>query len=311
MTSDTARPASVGKPRRAGRGLFRRLVMNPGAFIGALILTVLVLAAIFAPFIAPYSWEETFVGPSLGPPSIDHLFGTDVHGRDVFSRILYGGRFSLSVGIATVIFSLVFGSIFGLVIAYSGGRVDEIGIMVIDVMLGFPSIMLALLIVAVLGVGLTNVVVAVGIAGIPPFARVIRGAALAVKARPFIEATRALGAGQWRIIFRHLLPNVLAVITVMGTLNLASAILSTATLSFLGLGAQPPTPEWGAMLNSSREYMRYGPWTMIAPGVALFMAVMSVNLLGDRLREILDPRVSDKKETTLVEDGTDSHEHGT
>ena len=208
--------------------------MNPGAFIGALILIVLVLAAIFAPFIAPYSWEETFVGPSLGPPSIDHLFGTDVHGRDVFSRILYGGRFSLSVGIATVIFSLVFGSIFGLVIAYSGGRVDEIGIMVIDVMLGFPSIMLALLIVAVLGVGLTNVVVAVGIAGIPPFARVIRGAALAVKARPFIEATRALGAGQWRIIFRHLLPNVLAVITVMGTLNLASAILSTATLSFLG-----------------------------------------------------------------------------
>ncbi len=307
MTSDTAHSAAIAKPRRAGRNRrFRQLVMNPGAFIGALVLIVLVITAIFAPLIAPYSWEETFVGPSLGPPSIDHIFGTDVHGRDVFSRILYGGRYSLSVGIATVIFSLVFGSIFGLIIAYSGGRVDEIGVVVIDVMLGFPAIMFALLIVAVLGVGLTNIVIAVGIAGIAPFARVVRGAALAVKARPFVEATRALGAGQWRVILRHLLPNVLAVIIVMGTLNLASAIISTATLSFLGLGAQPPTPEWGAMLNNSREYMRYGAWTMIAPGVALFLAVMSVNLLGDRLREVLDPRVSDKRQPTLIEDDTDS-----
>jgi ABC-type dipeptide/oligopeptide/nickel transport system permease subunit len=255
-------------------------------------LLIFVFGSLFAPLLAPYNWKATNVGPRLSAPSLEHLFGTDLHGRDVFSRMLYGGRYSLSVGIATVLFSMLAGSLFGILVAHFGGRIDHFGVLAIDVMLGFPPIVLAILIVAVLGVGLSNVVVAVGIAGIPRFARVVRGAALAIKSRPYLEATQALGVGNWRVMLRHLLPNVLPTITVLATLNLASAIISTASLSFLGLGAQPPTPEWGAMLNDSREYMRHAPWTMIFPGLALFLSVMSVNLLGDRLSEILDPRVS-------------------
>jgi len=287
-------PAREGgrEGRSRARRVWRQLVMNPGAFIGALILLTLVVGAVVAPWVAPYDWKEQFVGPRLSPPSATHWFGTDLFGRDVFSRVLYGGRFSLSVGIATVLFSMIVGSLFGLFIAHFGGRIDHVGVMIIDVMLGFPPIVLAILIVAVLGVGLPNVVVAVGIAGIPRFARVVRGSTLAIKNRPFVEASQALGAGSLRVVLRHLLPSVLPTITVLATLNLAGAIISTASLSFLGLGAQPPTPEWGAMLNKSRDYMRFASWTMIFPGLALFLSVMSVNLLGDRLSEVLDPRVS-------------------
>jgi ABC-type dipeptide/oligopeptide/nickel transport system permease subunit len=295
MTPDVLPPtdaAEAAAHRRRRRQRLRQLVSNPGAFIGALVLIILIMTALFAPLIAPYDWKEQYVGPRLSAPSAAHPFGTDLFGRDVLSRVIYGGRFSLSVGIATVLFSMIVGSLFGITIAHFGGRIDDAGVMIIDVMLGFPPIVLAILIVAVLGVGLQNVVVAVGIAGIPRFARVVRGAALSIKGRPFVEASGALGAGDLRVILRHLLPNVLATITVLATLNLAGAIISTASLSFLGLGAQPPTPEWGAMLNKSRDYMRFAPWTMIFPGLALFLSVMSVNLLGDRLSEVLDPRVS-------------------
>lgn len=296
MVDTKANPAKLlPEPKRKGRAVWRKLVMNPGAFIGGVILLILVLSALFAPLLAPYDWKATGVGPRLSAPSAEHLFGTDLHGRDLFSRMLFGGRYSLSVGIATVLFSMSLGSLFGIAIANFGGRIDRFGVMAIDVMLGFPPIVLAILIVAVLGVGLSNVVVAVGIAGVPRFARVVRAATLSVKSRPFVEATQAVGAGQGRVMLRHLFPNVLPTITVLATLNLASAIISTASLSFLGLGAQPPTPEWGAMLNASREYMRHAPWTMIFPGLALFLSVMSVNLLGDRLSEVLDPRASKGK----------------
>ncbi|MEM7022980.1 MAG: ABC transporter permease [Pseudomonadota bacterium] len=268
----------------------RRFLGHPGAAIGAVILAVFVFAAVFAPLVAPYDWIETDVGPRLGAPSTDHWFGTDLHGRDVFSRVVYGARFSLSVGIATVLLALIVGGAFGIFIAFVGGRVDALGARAIDVMFGFPSIVLSILIVAVLGVGLVNVVIAVGVAEIPYFARVVRGAVLAVKEHLYIEASRALGARDLRIMVRHLLPNVFPTLIVLASLDLGSAIISTASLSFLGLGAQPPTPEWGAMLNSGREYMRYAPWVMIFPGLALFLAVMSVNLLGDRLRQALDPR---------------------
>ncbi|MDA0699775.1 MAG: ABC transporter permease [bacterium] len=287
-------PLRLEASSRRGRRnrLIRRLILHPGAFLGGLVLLTLVLAAIFAPQLAPYDWRATGVGPRLAPPSAQHLLGTDLHGRDVFSRLVHGGRYSLTVGITTVLFSMVVGSLFGITIAYFGGRIDHYGSMAIDVMLGFPPIVLAILIVAVLGVGLTNVVIAVGIAGIPRFARVVRSAVLVVKAKPFVEATRALGAPHARMIFRHMLPNVVPTIIVLTTLNLAGAIISTASLSFLGLGAQPPVPEWGAMLNTSREYMRHAPWTMVFPGLALFASVMAVNLVGDRLSELLDPRVS-------------------
>lgn len=278
-----------------GRVSLKMLIANPGALIGGIILILLTVVTIFAPQLAPHSWRATNVGPRLTRPNAEYLFGTDIQGRDVLSRTLYGGRYSLAVGLATVAFSMIFGSLFGVIIAYFGGRIDSYGVMLIDVLLGFPTIVIAILIVAVIGVGLPNVVIAVGIAGMPNFARVVRGAALSVNTRPFMEATRALGASHTRLIFRHLLVNVMPTIIVLTTLGLAQAILATASLSFLGLGAQPPTPEWGSMLNSSREYMRHAPWTMIFPGLAIFASVMSVNLVGDRLSEILDPRSKRQK----------------
>lgn len=270
---------------------------HPGAAIGVVVLLVLVLASLFAPWIAPFDPAKTDVGMRLGAPDAVNLFGTDLFARDIFSRIVWGGRYSLTVGIATVLFALVIGSGLGILLGYSGGRIDAIGSRGIDVMLGFPSVVLAILVVVVLGVGLVNVVIAVGIAQVPRFARVARGAVLAVKEQLFIDSARAIGADGWRIMSRHLLPNVVPTLIVLGTLNLGEAILSTATLSFLGLGAQPPTPEWGAMLNGGREYMRYAPWMMIFPGLALFLAVMSVNLIGDRLSYLLDPKSRVRKAT--------------
>jgi ABC-type dipeptide/oligopeptide/nickel transport system permease subunit len=281
-------------PRKGSRAL-RRFATNPGALIGGFILLVLVAGSLLAPAVAPYDWNATDAGPRLAPPSSKHFFGTDLHGRDIFSRILYGGRLSLSVGLATVLFSALFGSIFGVIIGYLGGRADAIGSRAIDVLLGFPPIVKAILIVAILGVGLTNVVIAAGIAGIPRFARVVRGAVLAVKEQPYFEAARALGARNRSIMWKHLVPNILPTIIVLASLDLGGAIISTASLSFIGLGAQPPTPEWGAMLNQGREYMRYAPWMMIFPGLMLFLAVMSVNLLGDRLSQALDPRMAKKQ----------------
>lgn len=212
----------------------------------------------------------------------------------MFSRVIYGARFSLAMGLTTVAISLVFGALLGIVIAYGGGRIDRVGARVIDAMLCFPPIILAILIVAVLGVGLVNAALAVGISGIPRFARITRAATLTLVARDFVEAARAVGAGHVRIVLRHLLRNLAPILIVIATLDLGGAVLFTATLSFLGLGAQPPTPEWGAMLNAGREYVRYAPWTMIFPGLALFLTVMAVNLVGDRLSLILDPRQRDR-----------------
>ncbi len=294
--SAVASPAAAVVPRRGKRlRTLRRFVRHPGALAGSIVLVVIVLMALFAPWIVPYDWTETDLGPRLSAPSADFWFGTDLHGRDVFSRVVYGARYSIAIGLATVTLSLLTGSLIGIVLGYVGGRVDEWGSRFIDVLLGFPQIVKAILVVSVLGVGLVNVVLAVAIAGVPRFARVIRGAVLVVKEQPFIEAARALGAGDIRIMLRHLLPNAVPTLVVLGTLDLGNAILTTATLSFLGLGAQPPTPEWGAMLNSGREYMRYAPWTMIFPGLALFLVVMAVNLLGDRLSQVLDPRSVDRK----------------
>jgi peptide/nickel transport system permease protein len=287
--------APVPAMRTRGGRFLRRFVRHPGALAGGIVLLVIVVCAIVAPWVVPYDWNETDLGPRLGAPSAEFWFGTDLHGRDIFSRVLYGGRYSISVGLATVTLALATGSVIGIVLGYVGGRIDEWGSRFIDVMLGFPQIVMAILVVSILGVGLVNVVIAVAIACVPRFARVIRGAVLVLKEQPFIEAARALGAGDIRIMLRHLLPNAVPTLVVLGTLELGNAILTTATLSFLGLGAQPPAPEWGAMLNSGREYMRYAPWIMIFPGLALFLVVMAVNLLGDRLSQVLDPRSVDRK----------------
>lgn len=246
--------------------------------------------AVLAPYLAPYDWNATSQCRRLAAMSETHLFGCDLFGRDVLSRVMYGARFSLGMGLATVAISLVCGALLGVGIAYGGGRVDRVGARVIDALLCFPPIILAILVVAVLGVGLWNAALAVGISGIPRFARILRAATLSLVTRDFVEAARAVGASHLRIVMHHLLPNLAPILIVVATLDLGGAVLFTATLSFLGLGAQPPTPEWGAMLNAGREYVRYAPWTMIFPGAALFLTVMAVNLVGDRLSFVLDPR---------------------
>ncbi len=268
----------------------REFLKHPGALAGTIVLAAFVVCAIFAPWLAPFDPSETDIGMRLGPPDAITWFGADIHGRDIFSRVIWGARYSLPVGFATLVVGLIIGGTFGVMLGYIGGRFDAIASRIIDVLLGFPSIVLAIMVVAVLGVGLVNVVVAVAIAEIPRFARVIRGAVLVAKQNLYVEAALAMGASSTRVMFLHILPAIMPTVIVLGTLNLGNAILSTATLSFLGLGAQPPAPEWGAMLNSGREYMRYAPWTMMAPGLALFLAVIAVNLIGDRLSEVIDPR---------------------
>ena len=268
----------------------RRLAGSPGALLGMVVLAVILVLAVIAPLIAPYDWNATSQCRRLAAMSEAHWFGCDLFGRDILSRILVGARYSLGMGLATVSISLVFGASLGVAIGYGGGRIDRVGARVIDALLCFPPIILAILIVAVLGVGLWNAALAVGISGIPRFARITRGATLSLAARDFVEAARAIGGSGRRVVFRHLLPNLAPILIVLTTLDLGGAVLFTATLSFLGLGAQPPTPEWGAMLNAGREYVRYAPWTMVFPGAALFLTVMAVNLVGDRLSAVLDPR---------------------
>jgi ABC-type dipeptide/oligopeptide/nickel transport system permease subunit len=273
----------------------RRLVGTPGAFIGCFVILTILILTVLAPSVAPYDWNATSQCRRLAPMSETHWFGCDLFGRDLLSRVLVGARYSLAMGVSTVVISLVFGAALGVVIAYCGGRVDRVGARIIDALLCFPPIILAILIVAVLGVGLWNAALAVGISGIPRFARITRAATLSLTAREFVEAARAMGASSSRVVLRHLLPNLAPILIVLTTLDLGSAVLFTATLSFLGLGAQPPTPEWGAMLNAGREYVRYAPWTMVFPGLALFLTVMSVNLVGDRLSAVLDPRQRNRR----------------
>lgn len=267
-----------------------RLFGTPGAMAGACVLIAVLALAALAPLLAPYDWNATSQCRRLAPMSESHWFGCDLFGRDILSRVMYGARFSLAMGISTVAISLIFGALFGITIAYRGGCADTVGARLIDAMLCFPPIILAILIVAVLGVGLWNAALAVGMSGIPRFARITRAATLSLVARDFVEAARSVGSSHTRIVLRHLLPNLAPILIVITTLDLGSAVLFTATLSFLGLGAQPPTPEWGAMLNAGREYVRYAPWTMVFPGLALFVTVMAVNLVGDKLSVVLDPR---------------------
>ncbi len=291
---NAAASAALAAARPRGPGALARLFGAPGAVIGAIVIIAILLMAALGPLIAPYDWNATSQCRRLAPMTAEHWFGCDLFGRDIFSRVIVGARYSLAMGISTVAISLAFGALLGVMIAYAGGRTDAVGTRVIDAMLGFPPIILAILIVAVLGVGLWNAALAVGLSGIPRFARITRAATLSLVARDFVEAARAIGSTHGRVVWRHLLPNLAPILIVIATLDLGGAVLFTATLSFLGLGAQPPTPEWGAMLNAGREYVRYAPWTMIFPGLALFLTVMAVNLVGDRLSLVLDPRQRDR-----------------
>ncbi|WP_416667347.1 nickel transporter permease [Egbenema bharatensis] len=268
----------------------RVLLRSPGAKIGALILVVLILVALFAPAIAPYGPSEMGVGGNLQSPSAEHWFGTDEFGRDLFSRIVHGSRLTLMIGFIAVGISMTAGTLIGLVAGYAGGWLETILMRAIDVLFSFTEILIALATVAVLGPSLTNAMIAVGISSIPFYARVTYGAVLVEKNKEYFKAAQAVGARHHRLLFRHILPNILSPIIVVATVGVSIAILSASALSFLGLGPQPPSPEWGAILAAGRDFFRRAPWITTFPGVAIALAVLGFNLLGDGLREALDPQ---------------------
>lgn len=269
----------------------RRLRMNKGAMIALVFLLLALFPVFFAEQLAPY--DPITMDPSslFMAPNSEHWFGTDQYGRDVFSRVIHGAKYSFRLGFISVGIACFFGTILGLISGFYGGWTDSAVMRLIDVMLAFPGILLALVVVAVLGPSLTNAMIAVGIATIPSFTRLVRGSILSSKGYVYVEAARAIGCPDLRIVVRHLLPNIIAPIIVFSTLSIALAIITGSSLSFLGLGAQPPTPEWGAMLSTGRDYLRHQPWISTFPGLAIMVMVLAINLLGDGLRDALDPRL--------------------
>jgi peptide/nickel transport system permease protein len=255
------------------------------------VVAVLVVVAVLAPAIVPYDPVDQSFRIKLLPPSGEHLLGTDEFGRDVFSRVLVGTRVALGVGIVPVGIALVIGVSLGLVAGYFGGGVDQVTMRVIDVLLAFPWLLLAIGIMAILGPGIQNVVIAVAIVYVPAFARIVRGSVLSIKEKEYVEAARAMGQPNTQIIIRHVLANAWAPIIVLATLSIGQAIIYAAGLSFIGLGTQPPDPDWGVMLTSGREYLRDAPWLGFFPGLAILITVLAFNLFGDGLRDALDPRL--------------------
>jgi peptide/nickel transport system permease protein len=288
-----ARPVArlPAAPRSPAMIAARRLLRSKGGLLGLGIVLGLVLLAIFAPLLSPYDPVGLSVKDASQPPSLAHPAGTDRFGRDILTRIMFGARISLRVGLLSVSIAGVCGSLLGLMAGYFGGWVDAVITLLINILLGLPGILLALVILAALGPGLENVMIAVGISAIPGYARLIRGNTLVVKEQDFVQAARALGAPHWRIMLTHILPNVMAPIVVLSTLGVASAILVGASVSYLGLGAKPPTPEWGVMINDGRNHLRQAWWLSTMPGLAIMVTVIGLNLLGDALRDALDPRL--------------------
>ncbi|MDE8563305.1 ABC transporter permease [Anoxybacillus rupiensis] len=270
---------------------WRSFKKNKIALVGAAIVLFFILLAVFAPLLAPYEISEQNLSERLQAPSKEHLFGTDDFGRDILSRVIYGARISLWVGFFSVLGSVVVGSLLGIVAGYYGKWIDAIISRIFDIMLAFPSILLAIGIVAVLGSSLQNALIAIAVINIPNFGRLIRSRVLSIKQEEYIVAARAIGMSDARILFHHILPNSMAPIIVQGTLAIATAIIEAAALGFLGLGAQPPNPEWGTMLASSKDFLTQAPWTMVFPGLAIMLTVLGFNLMGDGLRDALDPRM--------------------
>jgi peptide/nickel transport system permease protein len=286
--------ATASRPRHS-RGLLgdavRRLLRDRAAMVGLLIVSLMILLAAAAPVVARHDPLEQTLVQRLKPPSANHLFGTDNLGRDVFSRVLHGGRISLRVGLVSVILGTVVGALLGLVAGYGGRLADSLISRAMEVVLAFPSTLLVIAIVAARGPGIENTMVAIGIIGVPIYARLTRASVLSIRERDYVVAARCTGASGTRILFRHILPNGLSPLIVQATLGIATAIIEAAALGFLGLGAQPPTPEWGLMLTDARNFLLNAPWAMIFPGVAIMLTVLGFNLFGDGLRDALDPQL--------------------
>jgi len=270
---------------------WRRLKRSKMAMCGFVIIGLLFVTAIFAEFIAPYPYAQQNLKETFQYPSIKHLFGTDDFGRDIFSRIVYGARISLEVGFLSVGISIIIGGFLGAIAGYYGGKLDQLIMRSMDILLSIPSILLAISIVAALGPGLVNLMIAVGISSIPRYARIVHASVLTIRDYEFVEAARAVGSSDLRIIFKHILPNCLAPLIVQSTLGVATAIIVAAALSFIGLGIQPPVPEWGAMLSGGRSFIRNYWFMTVFPGMAIMITVFGLNLLGDGLRDALDPKL--------------------
>ncbi|MBQ5990941.1 MAG: ABC transporter permease [Clostridia bacterium] len=279
------------KRSRAGM-IWYRFRKNKLALIGLIVLIVMAILALIAPLIVSYE-KATKQNASLRmkPPSAEHIFGTDPYGRDVFARIIWGARTSLSVGIETVFFSLLMGGTIGAVAGYFGGKVDDILMRFMDILLAIPSLVLALSIVAALGTSLTNLMLALAIARTPQFARVVRASVMPLRDMEYVEAARACGTSTARILLKHIIPNAFGPIVVQTTIQIGNAILNISSLSFVGLGIQPPAPEWGSMLSDVKDYMRQEPLQVLAPGIAIILTVFAFNRIGDGLRDALDPRL--------------------
>lgn len=272
----------------------RRILRNKSFVSGGLIVLGFLLLAIFPQGFTAYDPIAADLSLRLQAPSAAHWMGTDDLGRDIMARIIYGARISLKIGLISVGIAMVIGACIGLVAGYVGGKTDEILMRGIDIVLAFPSILLAILIVAILGPSLNNAMIAIGIVNVPLYARLLRSTTLQVRNQEFIEAAHAMGASHTRILFFHILPNCLSPLIVQVTLGIGGAILEAAGLSFLGLGAQPPTPEWGTMLSQAKDFIRTAPWTLTFPGLAITAVVIAFNLMGDGLRDLIDPRTAKK-----------------
>ncbi len=291
-----AREIQLEAPTGLWRDAFRRLARNPGALVGAVVVAICVAVAVFAPAIAPESPTDTHLerlhqGRPVGP-STAHWFGVDTLGRDEFSRVIYGARYSLLIGLVAVLIGLSVGLVLGAIAGYRGGIVDSIVMRCMDIMLAIPGLLFAIGIVALLGPGLKQVMIAVGVVNIPIFARLLRGSILAQRENDYVLAARAVGVRGPAILLAHIIPNSISPVIVQGTLAMATAIIDVAGLGFLGLGPQnPSTPEWGTMLTDANDYLTIGPFLAIIPGIAILISVLGFNLIGDGLREALDPKL--------------------
>jgi len=282
---------AMGRALPNDEGVLRQLWQDGLGRAGMLGIGLIVVLAVFAPLIAPYGAAQMHPKAKLSAPNISFLFGTDNFGRDVFSRIVYGARVSLVVGIVSVSIAAGFGYIFGLVAGFYEGTAERIIMTVMDIIFAFPSILLALFIVSALGTSIVNTMIAIGIVNIPVFTRTVRASVKSVKSMDYIKNARSIGLAPPKILMVHVTPNVLAPFTVQATLALSGAILTEASMSFLGLGIQPPDPSWGSMLSDARKYMEQAPWLVIFPALFIILTILSFNVLGDSLRDVLDPKL--------------------
>lgn len=279
------------RPRSFMYDAWRGLLRSRSAIAGGVVLALLILLAIFAPLLSSYDPTAVALRTRLQAPSAAHFFGTDEFGRDILTRVFYGARISLPVGLIALVIGASLGTLVGLIAGFYGKVMDAVLMWIVDVMLAFPGLLLALLVVAILGVDLRNVMIAVGASMIPRFARLVRGTVLSAKENLYVDAARAIGVPERQILVRHVLPNIISPVIILSTLSLGVAILTAAGLSFVGLGAKPPSPEWGTMIAEGRQFLQHQWWVGTFPGVAILLTVLAVNLIGDGLRDALDPRM--------------------